>query len=288
MRNVGTALLLAISLFTTPVLVMAEMQTFQGRSEYTMEDNETMGEAQDIAYREALRSIAQEAGVYISSHSISVDGQISVDEAEMMAEAIVKVKSKEFQRTITPDGKVKIVALLTAELDMDKADALLREKAEEHQAEKQHREANEAYAEAQQQNKKLEEQYLAASAAALRDVFRQGDEAREKGDLDTALACFEKAVAAKNDYAPAYAKRGRIYWLQGNADKAMKDFEKALALDAKEAGAHYGKAVLLDRRGDKAEAVKEYRAFMEYADVDEYDKEIVEALDRILALDNKN
>ena len=53
----------------------------------------------------------------------------------------------------------------------------------------------------------------------------------EKGDLDKALADFNKAIELDSAYAQAYNNRGAAYLAKGDNNKAIADFKKALELD---------------------------------------------------------
>jgi tetratricopeptide (TPR) repeat protein len=66
--------------------------------------------------------------------------------------------------------------------------------------------------------------------AAVR-IFNAGADAAKAGNLDTALAMFEKAVEADPELAPGYAAAARLYLAKGEHQKAVDAAEKALAID---------------------------------------------------------
>ena len=53
---------------------------------------------------------------------------------------------------------------------------------------------------------------------------------KERGELDLALADFNKSIAFEPDFVNAYANRGVVYGIKGKYDLAIKDFTKALEL----------------------------------------------------------
>ena len=66
-RKITTAII--VGLLLLPAGADAAIQTINGTGEYIMEDNETMKQAQDKAYEEAMRSISQQAAVYVRGSS---------------------------------------------------------------------------------------------------------------------------------------------------------------------------------------------------------------------------
>ena len=52
-----------------------------------------------------------------------------------------------------------------------------------------------------------------------------------KGDLDGALADFNKAIELKPDYVNAYDARGNVRSKKGDLDGALADYNKAIGLN---------------------------------------------------------
>jgi tetratricopeptide (TPR) repeat protein len=55
-----------------------------------------------------------------------------------------------------------------------------------------------------------------------------------RGELDKALADFDRALAIDPIMAGAYADRGRAYELKGDRDQAIADYRKALSLKSRQ------------------------------------------------------
>ena len=55
-----------------------------------------------------------------------------------------------------------------------------------------------------------------------------------RGNLDLALADFDRALAIDPASAGAYADRGRAYELKGDRDQAIADYRKALSLKSRQ------------------------------------------------------
>jgi tetratricopeptide (TPR) repeat protein len=56
----------------------------------------------------------------------------------------------------------------------------------------------------------------------------------KKGNLDLALADFDKAIGIDPELAGAYADRGHAYELKGDRDKAIADYRKSLSLKSRQ------------------------------------------------------
>lgn len=56
----------------------------------------------------------------------------------------------------------------------------------------------------------------------------------QRGELDLALADFDKAIGLDPELAGAYADRGRAYEQKGEREKAIADFQKALSLKSRQ------------------------------------------------------
>jgi len=52
----------------------------------------------------------------------------------------------------------------------------------------------------------------------------------QKGELDQAIADFDKAIELDPELAEAYNDRGYAYYLKGEVAKAVSDFEKCIEL----------------------------------------------------------
>ena len=80
------------------------------------------------------------------------------------------------------------------------------------------------------------------------------------GDLDKALAAFDRALAARADFVPALVHRGDVFMVRTDPTRAAADYEKAVKLAPKNAMAQFklGSAYQMLGRLDAAE--KQYRA----------------------------
>lgn len=86
---------------------------------YTMGQDDTLQKAQDIALNEAMRTAAEQIGVYVKSYTRMEDSAITKDQVEVSAEHTMKVVSKRFERSVTPSGDIHITAYIDVTYDPD-------------------------------------------------------------------------------------------------------------------------------------------------------------------------
>lgn len=71
-----------------------------------------------------------------------------------------------------------------------------------------------------------------------------------RGDLDRAIAEFDRAITASPDLALAYLNRGLAYQEQGDLGRALADLNRAIARDRTNAQGYYHRSQLYRARGD--------------------------------------
>jgi tetratricopeptide (TPR) repeat protein len=97
-----------------------------------------------------------------------------------------------------------------------------------------------------------------ALADATQD-FREGMTAASKGDLDTAMAAFNRIISSNADgdvknLASAYNWRGLCYEAKNELQLAMADYTKAIEIDVKMAEAYANRSLLYMKLGDESKA----------------------------------
>jgi hypothetical protein len=117
---------------------------------------------------------------------------------------------------------------------------------------------------------------LGASAARAADAASahvpDGLALAWQGDLDDAIAAFDRAIAAAPRSADAYLNRGMAYRSKGDLDRAIADFNRAVRYAPRAARGYYNRSLVLrqmgavDRaRADEQRAIKldpRYRAIL--------------------------
>jgi tetratricopeptide (TPR) repeat protein len=81
----------------------------------------------------------------------------------------------------------------------------------------------------------------------------------DKGRVDEAIACYQKALALDPDLATAHYNLGNTRSRKGQLEEAIVCYRTAIALDPKFAMAHTNLGVALSRRGRVDEAIACYR-----------------------------
>ena len=272
--------------------VSAEVKTFHAESFYVMNRGEPIKDAQDTAFKDAIRTISEEAGVVINSLSGLRDNQLELDRIEAFTAAVLRVKSKTFGKKFTPDGNLEISAVIDAELNTDDVAEILDELREAKDSAKNYDAVLKDYTERKKNFDTVYGEYLGSYQKRIMRKIRDGCKLQNDGKFDEALKLYDEAIAeAKandSELSVAYVKRGHVYNLRGEKNLATADFERAIALNNDAVGIHYAKAVLLENRGDKTRAAQEYRAFVKDAGIVYYDTEITDALNRIIKLEEVN
>ena len=75
-----------------------------------------------------------------------------------------------------------------------------------------------------------------------------------RGDLDGALAAFDRAIAASSQSGLAYLNRGLIRARKRDDERALDDLDRAVRQAPGSARAYYHRSLVLHRLGEKARA----------------------------------
>lgn len=70
------------------------------------------------------------------------------------------------------------------------------------------------------------------------------------GNLDEAIAAFDRAIAVAPDLSAAYLNRGIAYERQGDRARAIADLDQAVKYAPKSARAYYNRSLILRENGD--------------------------------------
>jgi lipoprotein NlpI len=84
-----------------------------------------------------------------------------------------------------------------------------------------------------------------------------------KGDLDGALADYNRAIELNPKDAKAYTNRGLVKQARADLDGALADYARAVELDPKDVLAYYNQGVLKKDRGDLSGALADYTRAIE-------------------------
>jgi hypothetical protein len=85
--------------------------------------------------------------------------------------------------------------------------------------------------------------------------FEKGCLFYDRGDFETAIACFTQAIRLNPDHARAYYRRGDAYDEQGDFDRAIADYHQAIRLDPDYAEAYCYRGPTYKKKGDYDRAI---------------------------------
>ena len=108
MKNKFLTLALVLVFLAIPLTADAAKQTFNATGEYTMSDYENPSIAEQRAIDYAMRSAAEQAGVYIKTYTRSSGSQIAEDEVKAMVSRNIKLVSKQLDRKILTENDIRI------------------------------------------------------------------------------------------------------------------------------------------------------------------------------------
>ncbi|HEU4596777.1 MAG TPA: tetratricopeptide repeat protein [Pyrinomonadaceae bacterium] len=90
------------------------------------------------------------------------------------------------------------------------------------------------------------------------DFYNRGLDRQAQGDLDGALADFDKAIELNAADALAHVNRGLLRRERGEAEGALKDFTQAVLIDPRAATAYANRGVIYLQRGQDKLAEKDF------------------------------
>jgi tetratricopeptide (TPR) repeat protein len=80
----------------------------------------------------------------------------------------------------------------------------------------------------------------------------------EKGDLERAIADFDRVIELKPDYADGFYNRAVAWSARGDVERAIADYSAAVRLAPDHARAYNNRGDLLDKQGDFDRAIADY------------------------------
>lgn len=117
--------------------------------------------------------------------------------------------------------------------------------------------------------------------AEAADFFRKQGEIRYKGgNLDHAIACYEMAIESNPGLAEAHSDLGVIHWERGNLESALEYFYKALELKSDDPEILGNCARALARAGETDSAAALFRQYLQHCPKDDGAWDDYEALIR--------
>lgn len=85
----------------------------------------------------------------------------------------------------------------------------------------------------------------------------------DKGDYDSAIADYNKAIELKSAEPSAYLNRGMAHFNKKNYDLAIADYDKVIELNPKDVLAYLNRADSYEKKGDIQKAALDYQKVVE-------------------------
>src|SRR6266480_3823732 len=99
---------------------------------------------------------------------------------------------------------------------------------------------------------------LCQRSQSAKKYVKQGIQSFSHGDIDGALADFDRAIGFDPGDADAYFKRGRAFLIEGNVKFAIADFDKSISLDDRNPLVYAERGLARQTEGKADEAQKDF------------------------------
>ena len=97
-----------------------------------------------------------------------------------------------------------------------------------------------------------------AQSKAPDELFKQGNDAFNEGQLDKAIDLYTQATTKRQDFKEAWYNLGIAFGRKKQFDKEIEAYEKAIGIDAKYTKALYNLAIAYEDKGSDEKAIEYY------------------------------
>lgn len=101
--------------------------------------------------------------------------------------------------------------------------------------------------------------WLNSGSPTVDILMERGTKAQVAGDLDRAMAFYDRAILIAPGYAEAWNRRASIFMKQDRFDQALHDVNAALEREPRHFGAWLGLGLMLEELGARRQALEAYR-----------------------------
>lgn len=106
-------------------------------------------------------------------------------------------------------------------------------------------------------------QWMYSDEEDLNILMRQGTEALSENDFALAMESFNAFVLLAPTRAEGWNKRATLHFMMGNFKRSVEDVKHTLALEPRHFGALAGLGLIYEALGNKAAALKAFRASLD-------------------------
>jgi len=114
----------------------------------------------------------------------------------------------------------------------------------------------------------------------LDGLVQRGVSSRQKGDFQTAIASFGKAISINREHVDAWYHRALTWGHMGEFERAINDFNRVISLDRGFADAYNGRGYALYCLGDDPKAIADFEVAIEIDPDDELTRANLDAAQR--------
>lgn len=220
-------LLLLTAMLMMSSITSAATQRFEATGAFVVGENDSIASAKELSKKQALRSISEQAGVFIQSYSKTQNCVLTADEVKILASNIVRIIKCDYKQDFK-DGNLKITAHVTAVVDDKNIDFAktreimdLKNRLEEEQLKNQ--DVKRMLVKHGAKDNETEGEMLTAKARI------------ENGDNYRALVDINSSLSRHSNIVPAYMwyLRSVAHFNQGKYNESLSDIGKAIKTDGR-------------------------------------------------------
>ena len=267
----------SICLSSVAYAAKSEFQTYKGVGEYIGSDKDSSAKSKQRARENAERSAIEQAGIFISTHSLNANGKLTKYEASIVAGGMLIVKEVKIEAISLEFGYIKYRATVTAQIDiaeLEKAinifsrrdDQLRSADVNQYKTLKQ---LNDEQArritelETQIANKNTQQQIKTEYSAIIKELpYIQKLEAANKSRMaekyKNAIKLYGEAIGLNPTSSAAYFGRACSHSSLENYQQAIEDYTKAIQIDPNYSEAYKGRGIIYDILKDYKQAIADY------------------------------
>ena len=264
----------------------AEISNYTGKDiamfDFSYDDAEIVTEVKQIARKRAIQAAKEKAGVYLSSYSQIVNGNLTKDEISTVTNGISEVVEVSYENYTfqamdargNTYGKKGILyeATVTVKIDTDgikkyldrnedeKSKLILQNKSTQAEFEELNNKFEDLRISAENKTPKqikFEVQQIHAEILAS-DKMEEGNKFSYNGDYQGALSKYNEAMQLSPNNKNARRNVETIYSYWQNSEQAMADYNKAIEQNPKNSDAYRNRGMFYFYLSDYENAIKDF------------------------------
>ena len=265
----------------------AEIKTYTatGRAEFNFGENnpQLIEMAKNYARMKAVQAAKEQAGIYLTSYSKTLNGYLSADDisvvasnsAEIIAENYKKVPyvSHDVKDNATGEIGIAYIATVTVKIDSEELSRYIkRDQKEKSTLIEQVKSSQKNIAEINQNIADLNKNPEKATATEIEKIDNkilaeqkndEGWRAWDNKNFEQALKLFDEAVKLNSNNCRGYCGRGTAYSDLQNYEQAIKDFNQAIKINPNYSLAYNNRGLAYYYLKNYTQAISDYNQAIE-------------------------